>query len=287
MTQEMTATPADSVVSTPAPAAQPPHWIESISDTALKDFAINKGYHRTDTTEALPTILRQYQSLEKLVGAEKAGRTVELPDFDNPEAASKRDAFYERLGRPAKATDYDLGFTAEEGVDAEFDKWARETFHGNGLTAKQANALGKAWVDFATAQTQQDALVTSQRAAQEDAALRQQWGAAYDNRVAKAASAAKAFGVSPEAIDAMQSVMGYGQVMQHFNAIAEAMGEHEFVGNADNNALTPYDAQEELNRFYNDPEMRTAWVTKNHPRHQEAVERHHYLQTQKHAGKAV
>ena len=277
MTQEMTTTPeiAPAAPAAAAPAATPTsdHWIESISDTTLKDFAINKGYHKAKVED----VVRSYQNLEKLMGAEKAGRTIEVPDFDNPEATAARDTFFSRLGRPATGKEYDLGFTAEEGVDASFDQWARDVFHKNGLTAKQASEIGKAWVEFATQTNQEDSMAATQRAQHEDATLRQHWGAAYDTQVAKASAAAKAFGVSPEAIDAMQSVMGYGAVMQHFASIAEAMGEHQFISTDSAAVLTPYDAQAELNKFYNDKELNTAWLTKNHPRHKEAVDKHAHL----------
>lgn len=282
MTQEMTAipeitpaAPAPTPAPAPAPAPAPTsdHWIETISDPALKDFAINKGYHKAKVED----VVRSYQNLEKLMGAEKAGRTIEVPDFDNPEATAARDTFFSRIGRPTTGKEYDLGFTAEEGVDAAFDQWARDVFHKNGLTAKQANEIGKAWVQFATQTNQEDSMAATQRAQQEDAILRQHWGAAYDTQVAKASAAAKAFGVSPEAIDAMQSVMGYGEVMQHFANIAEAMGEHQFISTDSAAVMTPYDAQAELNKFYNDKELNTAWMTKNHPRHKEAVDKHAYL----------
>lgn len=285
MTQEASmTTEAAPQTETASPSLSAQTWVDALPDAGIKEFAINKGYHKADLKDAVYNMLRSYQSQEKLFGADRAGRTIEIPDFENPEAAESRNAFYNRLGRPLEAKGYDLGLP-ETGVDADFEKWARDTFHGAGLTGQQANAIGKAWTAFAEAKSHEEQMTTQQRYAEEDRSLRQEWGAAYNDKLSRASSAAKAFGVSGETIDALQSVAGYGEVMRHFAAIAEAMGEHSFVsGESAGGAMTPYDAQYELNKFYADKEMQTAWTTKNHPRHQEAVERHFYLQKMKHGG---
>jgi hypothetical protein len=275
MTQEVsTATPQTETAS-PATAAQT--WVDTLQDASLKEFAINKGYHKTDLNDAVPNVLRSYQNMEKLLGAEKAGRTIEIPDFDNPDAAESRNAFYNRLGRPLEPKGYDLGLP-ETGVDPSFEAWARETFHGTGLTGQQANAIGKAWSSFVEARTHEEQMATQQRYAEEDRGLRQEWGAAYNDKLSRASAAAKAFGISGEAIDALQSVAGYGEVMRHFAAIAEAMGEHSFVsGESSGEVMTPHDAKQELNRLVGDAEWMKAWTDKNHPKHKDAVARHGFL----------
>jgi len=252
----------------------PQTWLDKIEDTGLRDFAINKGYNKGSLEEVAPNILRSYQHMEKLIGAEKAGNTVILPDFEKEDAKEAIDSFYNRIGRPKEGAEYDLALP-KTGVDADFEKWARDNFHGAGLTARQATALGKAWTEFSTTKIAAMQVADQQRYAEEDKALKQEWGAAYADKLSQASATAKALGIKPEAIDALQKVAGYSDVMKHFATLAEKLGEHNFVsGEGDRTgALTPGEAKAELQKLQYDKDWMTAWLDRSNPKHKEAMDR--------------
>lgn len=260
-----------------AQAALPAAWTDSIQDAELRDWTVNKGYNKHAPDAVAPIIAQQYRSLEKLVGAEKAGRTVELPDFENTEATN---TFYDRAGRPKDAKDYDLALPDEKTtglkVDPKFVDWAKNNFHKAGLNSKQANAMGKAWNDYVIETNAAITAADTLRFEGEDKALKTKWGATYDTKMAVASAAAKTLGVPPEALDALQKVAGYGAVMETFANIAAKLGEDTFVtgegGNADGK-MTPAEAKQALNAHKADKEWMASWMDKAHPKHKEAIAR--------------
>lgn len=270
-----------------APAAgSNPVWTESVlQDPDLREFAINKGYHKEDLNAAAPKILSQYRNLEKLFGADKAGRTVELPNFEaeDDQAVAARNAFYEKLGRPKEGKDYDLAIPQGAKAAEFMDKWSRETFHKLGITSRQATELSKSYQALEAAQAAEAAQADIQRFAEEDKALKTEWGAAYADKMAKASAAARGLGIKGEVIDALQSKAGYSDVMKMFAHISEKIGEDAFIsGDKTNtgNKLTPDEANAELNRLSRDKEFMASWMDKSHPNHAAAVARKSFLTSQ-------
>lgn len=267
---------AGNVAQPTAPVA----WTDSIQDADLREWAVNKGYNKQDPTAAAPIIAQQYRSLEKLVGAEKAGRTLEIPDFNDQKAA---DAFYDRIGRPKDVNDYKIALPDEKSgvpVNKEFETWARQNFHKIGLNAKQAEALSGAWNEMAIQANIAEAAAQKLRFEGEDKALKTKWGATYDDKISKASAAAKGLGIPGELIDALQKVGGYGLAMETFANLAEKVGEDKFVsgegGNVDGK-MTPAEAKTALNAFKADKEQMAAWMDKAHPKHKDAVARVAFL----------
>jgi hypothetical protein len=258
-------------------------WTDSLSDNDLKEWSVNKGYNKFDAAAAAPVIAQQYRSLEKLVGAEKAGRTVEIPNFEDADAAS---VFYDRLGRP-KAEDYDLALP-KEGVNKDFETWTRGTFHKAGLTASQAKAIGGAWNEFVQTAAAADASEKQTQYEAEDKGLKTKWGATYDNKMSLASAAAKSLGVTGEQLDAAQGKFGYGTVMEMFANIAAKIGEDQFVGGEGDkggSGMTPEEASAAIKAHRADKEWMASWMDKSHPKHKDAVARMAYLAEMQVAGR--
>ena len=270
--------PAAAGGSNASPPPPPAAWTDSIQDAELREWSVNKGYNKFDPATAAPTIAQQYRSLEKLVGAEKAGRTLEIPDWDKPEAA---DAFFDRIGRPKDTKDYDFGKPPEgKKIDPAFDSWGRQTFHKLGLTGKQATALSGAYAEFATAKEAAALVEGTVKYETEDKALKTEWGSAYDNKIALASAAAKKFGFAPEAIEALQKAGGYGATMKMFTMIAAKLGEANFItGDApgSDNMMTPVEATTEIKTLTANKDWVASFLDKGHPKHKEAVARMTFL----------
>lgn len=267
-----------------AAAAKEGPWTDTIGDADLRGWSVNKGYDKFDVATAAQTIAQQYRSLEKLVGAEKAGRTVEIPDWAD---SAQVDAFAARIGRPSPDK-YDLGIPEGAQTDKGFETWARENFHKMGLAPAQAKGLAESYQAFTKAQMEAQQQAQIQQGMEAEKALKVKWGAAYDDKLAKASSAAKSLGISTEALDALQKAAGFDAVMEAFSSISEKIGEDKFIqgDTAATGAMTPEQAKEEMGRLRLNKEWMAAFLSREHPQHKAAVDRMTFLSNMMVAGKS-
>ena len=121
-------------------------WVSSLPES-VRGVVLNKGW------KAPEDAITSYANLEKLLGADKAGRGVVLPKDDA--GADEWGQFWNRLGRPEAADQYNIPLP--DGDDGGFAKQAATWFHEAGLTQRQAEGLAGKWNEFATGmQRQQD-----------------------------------------------------------------------------------------------------------------------------------
>ncbi len=168
---------------------------------------------------------------------EKVPELVLVPE-DEKARAEVEESIYQRLGKPKDAKEYSLEAVKDalkdlpEGLKLNEEE-LRATAAGLGLTKKQFAALAKA-VGTTTAGAMK-------AAAEADAALRKEWGSAYDERTAQARAAAAKLGV-PEAEVARMPP----QLLRVFANAAKAVGgETRQVGGqvgGAGGAMTPAEA---------------------------------------------
>lgn len=232
---------------TPAPASTPAGanaWLEGADELTL-GYAQNKGWQ--NPLEAV----KSYQNLEKLLGADRAGRTVVMPGENaTPE---EKAAFYEKLGRPTTPADY--GIKPGEGGDPKAVEPFLNKFHELGLSKFQAEELTKFTGDMAK---QQEAAKASQQAATfaaDDQALRSEWGAAYDQNVMAARASVQALGLDAATIDKISGTLGHKATMELFSKIGSKTGESSFVTGDPGNfsgAMTPAQAKAQIKELQAD-----------------------------------
>lgn len=252
-----------------APAAETKaSWIEGVSDPDIRAYAETKGFHNT----TVDNVVKSYQNLEKIMGADKAGRTVVLPGIDADEKALGD--FYTKLGRPEKADGYEL--PVPEGDDGKMADWAKGVFHEAGLTSKQAAVVAEKWNEYiggaaATASEQ------SQAASQEaESTLKKEWGAAFDQKVAGIDRAAKQLGMDDAQLTGLRDSMGPVAAMKFVDNLASKLGEAPMDNdniNPTGGMLTPAAAKVELSKLSLDKEFMTAWLDRSHPSHKWAMEK--------------
>jgi hypothetical protein len=228
------------------------NWIDSISDNDLKGWAQNKGFKEPSDA------LMSYRNLEKLMGADKAGRTVTLPaKWDDPAEVG---AFYEKLGVPKDPT----GYKMPEGADPEMAKWAPSVFKEAGLTPRQAETLTAKWNEMVSGRSEAMKAQFEAKAAEELTAIKTEWGAAYNDKVAKAKAAAKEFGVDATVADKLESALGTGGLLKFFAGLGEKVGEAGFVdgkgAKSFDGALTPDAAKSEIKALQSDNEFIKRYV---------------------------
>ena len=146
-------------------------WLDKLS-AEDRTYAESKGWKSDTPPDAL---LSSYKNLEKVWGADKAGRALMLPKDANDTAAL--DAIYDKLGRPADPSGYEISLP--EGVEPDFADKAKGWFHKAGLSTGQAKAVTEAYQAAELEQAQ----ALEQRDATEKAALEKEWGAEYTNKV--------------------------------------------------------------------------------------------------------
>lgn len=249
--------PAPPVVTPPAPT----DWAANLAPD-LKGFIQERGFK--DPGE----IAEQYRNLEKLRGV-PADKLLKLPD--SLDDMTNMAPIYDRLGRPKDAKGYTIE-VPKEGGDPKQAEWAAELFHKAGLTKAQGEAIGKAWNERQTAAFTSIKESTALAKTQAEAALRTEWGAAYDQNVALVDKGANTLGLTKDQIESMGNLHGRDVFMKKLAEIGRSLGEANFVpGNkTPGGAMEPEQAQntikelmrsEEFTKRLNsgDPDARKRW----------------------------
>lgn len=236
------ATPATPATPTP-PAA--PAWLGENPDPELVGHAQNKAWQSpADAAKA-------HRELEKLFGADKAGRTVTLPaSEDAPEWAM----VWNKLGRPDSPDGYKL--TVPEGGDANYVKAMAEAMHKAGVPMKAAQAIAEANNSYMA--TAMEAMTANQQAAleAEHNQLKKDWGSEYELRRTLAQRAAVNLGLDEGAIDQLEKIGGYSKTLKALAKMGDLLREHgaEGLGELGSFGKTPEGATAERKQLMADKE---------------------------------
>lgn len=221
-------TPAAAPTAAPAlPGSGEEPWYSSMPSnfqTALQA----KGWNGLSKDEALTQVLDSYVNLEKLIGADKAGRTVTLPKDDaTPE---ERLEFFKKLGTPEKPEEYgfadikDLPDTVKP-LLTEAQDWMHKAGLPKQMGANLLAEVAKAEVAKAEAWNQQS---------QSDMnALSLEMGAEFDNKIELARRATRAAGIDQASMLKMEQALGTKQMLKMMMTFGDNLREAEApaVGN--------------------------------------------------------
>ena len=222
-------------------------WLGEVdADTA--GYVQNKGW--TDAKQ----VLEGYRALEKMRGV-PADRLLTLPAADADEAT--RGAFYDKLGRPKAAADYDFKI----GDEATTGK-LKELVHKHGLSADQARGLINDWAAHEATGLEAAGKAAGDRIHADNAKLAAEWGAAHDQNMAAARQGRDVLGWDAKTIDAVGATIGHYNLVKLLHSVAERSGEASFVAGStpgsgnQNFKMTPEQAGNELKRLRSD----ASWV---------------------------
>lgn len=207
--------------------------------------------------------VKAYANLERLLGADRAGRTFTIPKDDAD--ADGWSQVWSKLGRPDTPEGYAL--PVPEGQAGEFAKQAAQWFHKAGVPVKQAQALASEWNAFMAAQAQADAQAEQQALEAEHKALEKDWGTGPAGQVQHeiARRAAVKLGMDEASLTALEKAVGYSKVMKVFAKIGELTGEHKAVGLDASSAfaVTPEAARARKSQLMADPAWRAKAMNAN------------------------
>lgn len=224
-----------------------PGWFDKLTaDPEGKAWAESKGWTKdTDTG----VVADSYRNLEKLFGADKAGRTLLLPKDDTDKAAL--DAVYDKLGRPKDAKDYEIEIP--QGADPTFANTAKDWFHKAGLSKAQAKAVTESYKA-----AELDAVnEMNTRHANEVEGLQKEWGAEFDAKVETGKAATKAAGLADEHVRAIEKALGPASAAKMFEFFGRNYLEARPPGNENRTTpsfqnMNPAQAQQKIDQLYQD-----------------------------------
>jgi len=222
---EPTPTPTPSPTPTPTPDPTPTAWHTGVAPEVL-GFWQNKGLPLDDAKSFGVKLTELYQNAEKFIGA-PPDRLVKLPAVDaKPEEFR---AYYERLGAPKEAKDYDLSAVTDPVIGDSL----RAIMHERGVSKDAASAIASSFAKALEAKTATQTTLDAGKLAEERAALEKNWGgkdsSTYQYNHLQAMEGARRLGITPEAVKALESQLGYAGVMDAMRKIGAVRREDIFV----------------------------------------------------------
>lgn len=207
------------------PAAANSGWWDSVKDGEVKTWLSSKNYPDAESA------LKSHWSLERLMGADKAGRTVMLPKDDNDADGWK--ALSAKLGVPDSADGYKLPLP--EGTDDAFAKTAAKWFHEAGVPPRAANKIAEAWNTYMGDQVKAGQAAEQAESEKQMGALEKEWGTEFPAKRELAQRAyrdfAKQFGLDDKAsLERAESVLGAANLTKLFVGLGALNAESGFAG---------------------------------------------------------
>lgn len=191
------------------------------------------------------------------------------------DAPEKWDAFWGQVGRPEKPDAYEL--KKPEGWDGYSDEFAgkaREAFHKAGLHPKQAAALHDWWIGETKGTLEAEAKAAKEKGDAVKLEAREKWGSKHDERLSYAQRAMRAFGLSQEQANSLESVVGGFSMLDTLARMGESLREGTIEGRGSGTGISPAEAKAEIGKIQGtmaDP--KSPYMDKHHPAHQETVDR--------------
>lgn len=183
---------------------------------------------------------------QKLI--DKRTGLMEIPNLEDEDAMQ---AVYNSLGRPETPDDY--GVPEVEGADIDENKLKAisEVAHQAGISRRQFDKLVKTVLE-GDAQ-----LVNSQKQARDDGikALKEEWGDAYDGKLAKASKVAELTNAPSKLVEAIKANQVDAETLRWLDGVAESLGgeKSEMVKQAGSGdgTITPFEARERADEIFN------------------------------------
>lgn len=242
------APPVVAPVAGTTPAGTPPvggEWFAGIADEGTRTWVQAKGWKDPGA------LAESAYNLEKLIGHEKAGRTVVIPGADaKPEEIA---AYRAKIGVPANAADYKL--PVPEGGSTEFAGEAAKWFHEAGVPPAQAQMLAGKWNEFSAKSSEAATQAAVVKADQDFTRVVGAWGAEADANLEAGTRAARQFlpAANPQERQALMSkielAVGTETMLKMFSAIGKGMGEHRMAGDDGSSSTFGVSQEQALQRI--------------------------------------
>ena len=217
-------------------------------------------------------LAKSYVHAQRMIGADK----IALPNQNSTD--EDWTTVYNKLGRPQESTGYEItvpDFFEEQGF--------KNAIHGAGLNQNQAQKISEYMNAQQTAAVEQMQQTQDQARLDLETNLKKQFGKDYENRVQRVQATAKyLFGTKGEAGHAdnifSNIILADGRrlgdhpdIFDMFLDLSDHISEDQLEGVTSESAMTPEDAQEEINSITADPKG-PYWNNK-HPLHESTAQK--------------
>lgn len=226
------------------PTAPSTGWWDSVKDGEVKTWLGNKKYPDAESA------LKAHWSLERLMGADKAGRTVMLPKDENDAEGWK--ALSAKLGVPDSADGYKLPMP--EGSDDNFAKTAAKWFHEAGVPPRAANKIAEAWNAWVGEQVKAGEATEHAESEKQMSALEKEWGNEFGAKRELAQRGyrnfAKQFGLDDKAaLERAETVLGAANLTKFFAGLGQLNSESAFAGSDGKGGFSGVSKQQALDQI--------------------------------------
>ena len=215
----------------------------------------------------VPSLAKSYVNAQKMVGADK----IPVPGKHATEDDWK--AVYQKLGLPKDVKEYGIEAPKDAGFDDEFIGQFKAAAHQANILPQQAQKLVNWFAEASKAAGENMQKQFQEREEQGLAKLKEEWGQAYNNKVAAANQALKDFADEGTRKFFYDNLANNAQMIKFLATIHEKMGKEDIVrgnGGGGDPVYTPAEAQKEYNKIIGD--MNHPYHQKAHPGHKSAVE---------------
>jgi hypothetical protein len=242
-------------VATAAPVAASANFLDAISEEYRGDPSI-KSF--TNVNDMAKTIIHA----QRLIGAEKIplpGKTATDEDWAN---------VWSRLGRPQAPSEYELKFENPVFADNELESFKQSAFEA-GLNNRQVERMAK-FLDEAVSGARSSRSEMTEKAVYEaEQELRQEFGQAFDQRMALALNAATQLLGDASLLDEIELADGrmlgdHPQIVRMFAKLAEQIGEDQLLGETSELIMTPQEATQRISEM---TRRDSPYWDKLHPEH--------------------
>ena len=236
MSEETTQDTGSQDVATAAPAA-PVGFLDSLPE----DLRVEPSL-RNFTDPA--SLAKSYVHAQRMIGADKIplpGKTATDEDWSN---------VWSKLGRPQAPSEYELNFENPVFGDNELESFKKSAFEA-GLNNRQVERMAK-FLDEAVSGARSSRSEMTEKAVYEaEQELRQEFGQAFEQRMALAYNAATQLLGDASLLDEVElsdgRVLGdHPQVVRMFAKLAEQIGEDKLLGEASELIMTPQEAGQRI-----------------------------------------
>lgn len=206
----------------PNPNPNPtPAWHDGIAPE-VKGFWENKGLPLNDPKEFGLKLTEMYRGAEKLIGV-SPDQVIKRPKADAAPADVR--AYYEQIGAPKEAKDYDLSSVK----DTSLANAMRATMYDKGVPKEAATAVAATVAKALESKMTQDNAVTTAKLQEQKDNLQKNWGDKFAYNHLQAIEGARRLGISPEGVKALEGTIGYDQVMEAMRKIGANTREDTFI----------------------------------------------------------
>lgn len=231
---DTTTTTADPTTATATATASP--WYAAFNDAEFTGTLQTRGLDKKDAAEAARNFYQAHreasQTISRISGTSDRDRILITPKPDATD--TEKNAFYEKLGRPAKADDYDfkdIKFPDGSELDDGFTAMLRAAAFKANATKEQAATMARDLVSFLAKADEMETAEATTKLDTEKAELKKNWGANFEANMFIARQGAAKLGITPEAVQAMEKQVGYKAVLEGFLKAGQAFGEDKFIAN--------------------------------------------------------